>query len=100
MFLIFYCSYSTFIVLYPIGVTGELICLYYGQKYVRDTGLFSIEMPNPFNFTFSYAYFLWMSMLVYIPFFPKLYGHMLSQRKKVLGPAAATTESSKKTKAH
>lgn len=80
-----YCRYTTFIALYPIGVTGELLCLYWAQSYARSSKIWSIEMPNPLNFTFSYYYFLWIVMLTYIPIFPQLYLHMFALRKKVLG---------------
>lgn len=82
----YYCyRYTTFIILYPIGVTGELLCFYWAQSYVRETKLWSIEMPNSWNFTFSYFYFLWIVMIGYIPIFPHLYLHMFAQRKKILG---------------
>jgi very-long-chain (3R)-3-hydroxyacyl-CoA dehydratase len=83
-FLVF-CRYTFFIALYPIGVTGELLCFYWAQSYVRETKLWSIEMPNSWNFTFSYFYFLWIVMASYPPIFPYLYLHMFSQRKKILG---------------
>lgn len=79
--------YTTFIALYPIGVTGELLCFYAAQFYARDNHIWSIALPNASNFTFSYYYFLWIIMLMYIPLFPKLYLHMFAQRKKVLGGA-------------
>uniref|UniRef100_A0A336MB45 Kinesin-like protein n=1 Tax=Culicoides sonorensis TaxID=179676 RepID=A0A336MB45_CULSO len=41
--------YTTFIILYPIGVTGELLCFYWAQSYVRETKLWSLEMPNQLN---------------------------------------------------
>ncbi|KAL3281215.1 hypothetical protein HHI36_004429 [Cryptolaemus montrouzieri] len=81
--------YSTFIVLYPIGVTGELLCLYAAQLEIQKTGLWSVRMPNSFNFIFNYQHFLVLTMLMYIPFFPQLYLHMFSLRKKVLGGAEA-----------
>jgi very-long-chain (3R)-3-hydroxyacyl-CoA dehydratase len=77
--------YTLFIVLYPIGVTGELICIYYALSFVRERSMWSIKMPNAFNLTFDYQYFLIGVMLMYIPFFPQLYCHMFAQRKKVLG---------------
>lgn len=83
--IIVWLRYTTFIVLYPIGVTGELLCFYWAQSYARDTSVWSIEFPNKWNFTFSYYYFLWIVMLMYIPIFPHLYMHMFAQRKKVLG---------------
>jgi len=85
--------YSTFIVLYPIGITGELMCLYAATKYARSNhDAWSYILPNKWNFTFSYYYALITVMLLYIPLFPKLYLHMFSQRRKVL----RTNESTKK----
>lgn len=81
--------YTTFIVLYPIGVTGELLCFYWAQSYARTEKVWSVEMPNKYNATFSYLYFLWFVMLLYIPLFPQMYLHMFAQRKKVLGPASS-----------
>lgn len=81
--------YTTFIALYPIGVTGELLCFYWAQSYAQKEKVWSVEMPNKLNFTFSYLYFLWFVMLLYIPLFPQMYLHMFAQRKKVLSPAKA-----------
>lgn len=80
--------YTTFIILYPIGVTGELLCLYWAQGYARYNTIWSVELPNSYNFTFSYYYFLLGVMLLYIPLFPQLYLHMFALRKKVLGKPA------------
>ncbi|CAO1402544.1 unnamed protein product [Diamesa hyperborea] len=81
--------YTTFIILYPIGVTGELLCFYWATKHVYATKQWSIEMPNSLNATFSYFYTLWMIMLSYIPIFPQLYLHMFAQRKKIIGGGSA-----------
>lgn len=89
LYLLPLCRYTTFIALYPIGVTGELLCLYWAQSYAQSSKIWSIEMPNPLNFTFSYYYFLWIVMLTYIPIFPQLYLHMFALRKKVLGKSTA-----------
>ena len=59
--------YTFFTVLYPVGVTGELLCLYAAQSYVANKKLWSLEMPNKLNFTFSYHYVLLFTMLLYIP---------------------------------
>ncbi|CAH1102667.1 unnamed protein product [Psylliodes chrysocephalus] len=77
--------YSTFTILYPIGITGELLCIYAAQKEVGENGLYSIKMPNQFNVIFNYQHVLVFLMLLYIPLFPQLFMHMVSQRKKVLG---------------
>ncbi|XP_034667418.1 very-long-chain (3R)-3-hydroxyacyl-CoA dehydratase hpo-8 isoform X2 [Drosophila subobscura] len=77
--------YTTFIALYPIGVTGELLCFWYAQSYAREHSVWSTVMPNKLNATFSYFAFLWIVMLGYIPIFPQLYLHMFAQRRKILG---------------
>jgi len=77
--------YTLFIALYPIGVTGELLCIYAALPYVKQNQLLTIQMPNPVNLTFDYQYFLILAMLTYIPLFPQLYLHMFAQRKKILG---------------
>jgi hypothetical protein len=59
--------YTLFIALYPIGVTGELLCLYAAQAYVARKKVWSLEMPNAMNLTFSYHYFLLFIMFLYIP---------------------------------
>ncbi|KAI5714595.1 hypothetical protein M8J77_002358 [Diaphorina citri] len=84
-----WCRYTFFIALYPIGITGELLCIWWAQSYVAETKLWSMELPNALNFTFSYQYFLIYVMLLYIPLFPQLYLHMFGQRKKILGGGAA-----------
>lgn len=79
--------YTTFIILYPIGITGELLCIYAAKMYTASKPqAWSYTLPNAWNFTFSYNYFLLFVMLLYIPLFPHLYLHMFSQRKKILGP--------------
>lgn len=80
-----YLRYTTFIVLYPIGVTGELLCFWWAQDYASKVTIWTLQMPNRFNLTFSYYAFLWIIMLLYIPLFPRLYMHMFNQRRKVLG---------------
>ncbi|XP_047523370.1 very-long-chain (3R)-3-hydroxyacyl-CoA dehydratase hpo-8 [Pieris napi] len=76
--------YSTFLLLYPVGITGELLCLYYTLDDVKEHNLFTMSMPNSWNFIFNYYYFLVFYMFLYIPLFPVLFGHMLKQRNKML----------------
>jgi len=93
--LIVWFRYTLFIALYPIGVSGELICVYNALGHVRDKRIFTYAMPNKLNFAFDYHYALIGIALMYIPIFPQLYLHMFAQRKKVLGGDS----SAKKTKA-
>nr|XP_015311101.2 very-long-chain (3R)-3-hydroxyacyl-CoA dehydratase 1 isoform X2 [Macaca fascicularis] len=76
--------YNFFIILYPVGVAGELLTIYAALPYVKKTGMFSIRLPNKYNVSFDYYYFLLITMASYIPLFPQLYFHMLRQRRKVL----------------
>jgi len=76
--------YTLFIVLYPIGVSGELITMVCAFPYIRDRQLFAYPLPNFANISFYYHYLIIGVMLSYIPFFPQLYVYMISQRKKML----------------
>ncbi|KAL1140502.1 hypothetical protein AAG570_000432, partial [Ranatra chinensis] len=66
-YFIIWCRYTFFYVLYPMGVTGELLCLYAAQTYAGASALWSTRLPNPLNFTFDYQYTLIGVMLLYIP---------------------------------
>ncbi|KAJ8376728.1 hypothetical protein SKAU_G00073080 [Synaphobranchus kaupii] len=76
--------YNMFIIMYPIGVAGELMTIYTALPYVRRSGMLSVRLPNKYNVSFDYYIFLIIVMLSYIPLFPQLYFHMLRQRRKVL----------------
>lgn len=90
-YVLLWCRYTFFFFLYPLGVTGELMTIYKSLPYVKDTRIYSYEMPNAINFSFSYYYFLHFVMLCYIPIFPQLYFHMVAQRKKFIGSKAKKT---------
>ncbi|XP_029110833.1 very-long-chain (3R)-3-hydroxyacyl-CoA dehydratase 1 [Scleropages formosus] len=76
--------YNMFIVMYPLGVIGELMTIYSALPYVQRSGMFSLRLPNKYNVSFDYYIFLIIIMLSYIPLFPQLYFHMLRQRRRVL----------------
>ncbi|KAF3703692.1 Very-long-chain (3R)-3-hydroxyacyl-CoA dehydratase 1 [Channa argus] len=76
--------YNLFIVLYPVGVIGELLTIYAALPFVRRSGMYSMRLPNKYNVSFDYYYCLIIVMLSYIPLFPQLYFHMLRQRRRVL----------------
>jgi hypothetical protein len=56
-----------FIIMYPLGVAGELLTIYTALPYVRKTGMLSMRLPNKYNVSFDYYYFLVIVMLSYIP---------------------------------
>lgn len=82
--IIIFCRYTFFIVLYPIGVTGELLTVINGLDEAKRTQIYSYSLPNALNVSFNFYYFLIFFMLSYIPVFPQLYTHMLAQRKKII----------------
>ncbi|XP_061419591.1 very-long-chain (3R)-3-hydroxyacyl-CoA dehydratase 2-like isoform X1 [Lethenteron reissneri] len=59
--------YSFFIVLYPLGVLGELLTIHAALPHVQRKGLYSITMPNAHNFSFDYHTFLIAIMIAYVP---------------------------------
>jgi very-long-chain (3R)-3-hydroxyacyl-CoA dehydratase len=80
-----YARYTLFIILYPLGVCGEMLSIYHALPHVRDRGIWSVTLPNPANISFNYFYILIVIALSYFPLFPKLYFHMLALRRKVIG---------------
>ncbi|MCL4133401.1 UNVERIFIED_CONTAM: hypothetical protein GTU68_005624 [Idotea baltica] len=66
-YFLIYLRYTLFIALYPIGVTGELLCLYTALPYIAKTKMFTYTMPNLFNFTFDFYYCCIITMFLYIP---------------------------------
>ncbi|XP_043823356.1 very-long-chain (3R)-3-hydroxyacyl-CoA dehydratase 1 isoform X1 [Dromiciops gliroides] len=60
--------YNFFIILYPVGVVGELLTIYAALPYVKKTGMFSLRLPNKYNVSFDYYYFLLLTMASYIPY--------------------------------
>lgn len=77
--------YTTFIPLYPLGVASEMTMVALALPQIRKSQMWSISMPNSYNFAFDYFLFCLLAVAIYIPGFPMLYLHMLGQRKKMLG---------------
>ena len=78
-YLLIWCRYSFFIVLYPIGVSGEMITVWNAKK---DFSKFILYKGNNFNFTV--ANLIYPIRLFYIPALVYLYGYLFKQRRKVL----------------
>lgn len=79
-----WCRYSFFLVLYPLGVTGELISIYHSLPQAKKSQMFSIRLPNKLNCSFDFVWFCYSLYIIYIPGFYHLFTYMLGQRKKVL----------------
>jgi len=87
--------YTLFYVLYPLGVASELGLIIVSLSWIKQADIYSIHMPNSWNFAFSYYYFLYVMIASYIPFFPQLFMHMVRQRSRSLSDAAAPKDTKK-----
>ena len=80
--------YNTFIILYPLGVTGELLCCFKTWQYLASLPEgspkpFTIHMPNALNIAFDLERVIqFVVPLAYFFGFPPLYSHMWVQRRK------------------
>eukprot|EP01094_Clydonella_sp_ATCC50884_P000238 TRINITY_DN10193_c0_g1_i4.p1 TRINITY_DN10193_c0_g1~~TRINITY_DN10193_c0_g1_i4.p1 ORF type:complete len:243 (-),score=64.98 TRINITY_DN10193_c0_g1_i4:89-781(-) len=74
--------YTLFIVLYPAGVSGELLCLYSMLHVARDFGYFPLVVAE---FALTFRIFIIVVMCLYPFGLPGLYLHMLHQRKRYVG---------------
>ncbi|XP_078179090.1 very-long-chain (3R)-3-hydroxyacyl-CoA dehydratase PASTICCINO 2A-like isoform X2 [Carex rostrata] len=76
--------YSTFLLLYPTGITSEVGLIYIALPYIKASEKYCFRMPNKWNFSFDY-YFASIGVLgIYVPGSPHMYTYMLGQRKKAL----------------
>nr|CAB3251721.1 very-long-chain (3R)-3-hydroxyacyl-CoA dehydratase 2-like [Phallusia mammillata] len=82
-YIVVWLRYSLFTVLYPLGVSGELLSIYNSLKPVRDSQMYSLFLPNQLNFSIDYHIVLIGTIPFYFIFFPQLYFHMFAQRKKL-----------------
>ncbi|KAF4756643.1 DnaJ (Hsp40), sub A, member 4 [Perkinsus olseni] len=80
--------YSSFLVLYPLGVYGEMRVIYDVSPVVERDHILSVAMPNAFNFSFNYAAFLKFLLFSYPLGLLLQYKHMLRQRARHLGTPA------------
>lgn len=84
--LLTWARYSGFMVLYPLGITGEIVCLYNALPFIKANRPYTVTMPNAQNFAFDYYGFVWFTLLGMYPYGSwVMYTYMLSQRRKVLG---------------
>ncbi|OVA10484.1 Protein-tyrosine phosphatase-like [Macleaya cordata] len=59
--------YSTFLVLYPTGITSEVGLIYIGLQYIQGSEKYCIRMPNKWNFSFDYFYASILALGIYVP---------------------------------
>jgi very-long-chain (3R)-3-hydroxyacyl-CoA dehydratase len=79
--------YSLFLVLYPVGIAGEVgslvYCLEPMRKYAFELGL-AVRMPNRWNFAYDHYVLLLCLFPLYVPGSIFMVGNMLRSRKREL----------------
>ncbi|CAA0827660.1 Very-long-chain (3R)-3-hydroxyacyl-CoA dehydratase PASTICCINO 2 [Striga hermonthica] len=80
--------YSTFLMLYPVGIGSEVGLIWCALPYMKSTSKYSVRMPNRWNFSFDYYYTTLLILVLYVPGSPHLYGYMMGQRRKALAKKA------------
>ena len=78
-YLLIWCRYSFFVVLYPIGVSGEIITIWNAKK---DFSKYTLWKNS--NFKITLADLVYPAYFLYIPSLIFLYGYLFKKRKKVL----------------
>uniref|UniRef100_M4CXT2 Very-long-chain (3R)-3-hydroxyacyl-CoA dehydratase n=1 Tax=Brassica campestris TaxID=3711 RepID=M4CXT2_BRACM len=85
--------YSSFLVLYPTGITSEVGLIYLPLPHIKTSEMYSVRMPNTLNFSFDFFYATILVLAIYVPgtasfdlFLrsPHMYRYMLGQRKRAL----------------
>ena len=93
--------YSMFVVLYPLGVAGEVGCM---RQAFEDGVLTTVTAASPYLITavtkplFTLVPFWVVIAVLWVGGLALLYSMMLGQRKKALGGKTRPSSSGKKTK--
>ena len=85
VYVVTWLRYTLFIVLYPIGVLGEMWTVYSAQPVILEKAILSVAMPNIVNMSFSFYHMTWLQQILWPLGLYQLYTYMFRQRSKVLG---------------
>lgn len=77
-----YIRYTAFILVYPVGLSGEMWLMYHALPFIKEKNLYADAFTY---FPFSYYNFVQVLLLFYPFLWLKLYLHLLKQRKTKLG---------------
>lgn len=67
LYAVTWARYTFFIVLYPLGVSGELLILHKLYYMVKRTGAYTYSLPNSLNISFFSDYAIIFLVLSYVP---------------------------------
>ena len=82
-----HCRYNFFLLMYPVGVGAELLCMWAAKEAIgsiepASARPLTVLMPNAWNFQFRFEWSVYMCYTAYLFGFPQLYSYMLAQRKR------------------
>ncbi|XP_022900621.1 very-long-chain (3R)-3-hydroxyacyl-CoA dehydratase isoform X2 [Onthophagus taurus] len=78
--------YTVWIPLYPLGFLCEGIIVLRSIPYAEETKLFTLSLPNYYNFVFDYPTVLRIYMFVFVSSMYSMMSYMYKGRKARLGP--------------
>ncbi|KAG5529596.1 hypothetical protein RHGRI_030098 [Rhododendron griersonianum] len=81
---IMWLRYSTFLFLYPIGISSEVGLIYFALPYIKESGKYSIRLPNKLNFSLDSFYIAILVLGIYFPGSSHMYTYMIGQRTRAL----------------
>ena len=71
-----------FLVMYPLGVGAELLCMWDAKRFVTtmpmDSRPWTMVMPNSLNIEFRFEWAVYLQYFLYSFGFPMLYNYMLT----------------------
>jgi len=76
--------YSLFFVLYPSGISGEVLTMWKSMDYFNGHPSYTMSLPNKWNLAISLYSSIWVFLLVWVWGAPTMYTHMMNQRTKSL----------------
>jgi len=83
-YVITWCRYTLWIILYPLGAFLEGVIAYKSLDYYHSKRYFNIDLPNKMNFSFNFVLFLRIYLVILPLGLFHLMIYMWNQRKKIL----------------
>lgn len=74
-----------FVVLYPLGFVGEWACYYVALPLLEEKEMWSMKLPNSWNWAFDFGVFVRVLLVLYLVGAPMMFKGMWKLRMKKLG---------------
>ena len=86
-FVLTWIRYSLFFILYPTGISGEVLSMWKSLPFFLNNPTYTIAMPNKWNIALSLYSTIVVFLVIYVWGSPTMYTHMIKQRNKALSKA-------------